>query len=60
MTIKDAAWVMWKRVCEWGEPGKKLYKEGGEQEGFLKQNTRGTTGAKGTENSKQERSPKRV
>lgn len=31
-----------------------------EPEGFLNQNTRGTTGAKETESSKQERRPKRV
>lgn len=59
MSIRGAAWVMWKRVCEWGEPAKKLYKEGGEEE-LLKQNTRGTAGAKDTERSKQERVPKRV
>lgn len=41
-----------KRVCELGEARRKLYKSGGEQEGFLKQNRRGTPSAKDKASSK--------
>lgn len=46
---------MWKRVCANGGQQERSYTAREEQEGFLKQNTRGTTGAKKTESSKQER-----